>query len=212
MKVRGNNKKIQLEIGNQLIPNTHASTIFPAFFFLFLNVILIVTLSATFPHHHITPLDSLVTHLGVSVFCHSRVVKVSLTFHLSAWAPLLGLVLSTWAKWPAAFLFLFFFLSLFPIILSLSSRPLFHSLIVCGSLVALASGCSCRAAAEAAVTYLHSSGTNRMVGCSRKVISPGHSVCTLVCLCAYISKKIFYGFKKWQSSFFFLMMYSNDAE
>lgn len=172
-------------------------------------MILIVTLSATFPHHHITPLDSLVTHLGVSVFCHSRVVKVSLTFHLSAWAPLLGLVLSTWAKWPAAFLCL---LSLFPIILSLSSRPLFHSLIVCGSLVALASGCSCRAAAEAAVTYLHSSGTNRMVGCSRKVISPGHSVCTLVCLCAYISKKFFYGFKKWQSSFFFLMMYSNDAE
>lgn len=97
---------------------------FPAFFFLFLNVILIVTLSATFPHHHITPLDSLVTHLGVSVFCHSRVVKVSLTFHLSAWAPLLGLVLSTWAKWPAAFLFLFFFYPFSHNSISLLSSPL----------------------------------------------------------------------------------------
>ncbi|TKS90807.1 p100 co-activator [Collichthys lucidus] len=39
-------------------------------------------------------------------------------------------------------------------------------------LVALASGCSCRAAAAAAVTYLHSSGTNRMVGCSREGHQP----------------------------------------
>lgn len=38
---------------------------------------------ATLPPHQITALDSLVTHLGVSVLCYSGVVKVRLTCHLS---------------------------------------------------------------------------------------------------------------------------------
>lgn len=122
-----------------------------------------------------------------SGFGLSGVAKVDLTCHLSLARPplLLGLVV---LSAPASLMACHFLP--FSIILSLTrprsspthTRPTVppslppslpspppHSLSVAAP-VAKASDCSC--GTEAAVSYLHSSGTNRMVGCSLKVISP----------------------------------------
>lgn len=123
-----------------------------------------------------------------SGFGLSGVAKVDLTCHLSLARPplLLGLVvLSAPASLMACHFLPFSIILSLPPSLSSNSPSLLphthpsyrpslpspppHSLSVAAP-VAEASDCSC--GTEAAVTYLHSSGTNRMVGCSLKVISP----------------------------------------
>lgn len=125
MKVRGNNKKIQLEIGNQLIPNTHASTIFSSFFFSFFKCD-----SDSHSERNLSPSP----HYPTGLTCHSLGCKCVLSFKSCEGQPnlpslSLGSIIRTCAfnnelNGLPLFFFFFFFIPFPHNSISLLSSPL----------------------------------------------------------------------------------------